>query len=131
MDNLNAKQAMELGKTFHSMGNQFQDYLFANWKNMNENERKTLKTLISAIYKSSDDMAVQSTLLVLEEAKDDLDRILSIGKNMKTSVDRLESIQYGINMASAVVGLGGAILSKNLNEISGQIKLLASAVKSG
>ncbi len=129
MENLSAKQSMELGKAFHSMGNQLQDYLFSNWKNMDETQRKQLEKLISAIFKHSDDMAVQSTLLVLEEVKPDLERILTIGKNMKTSVKRLESIQSGISIATALVGLGAAILSKNPQTISRQINDLASAFK--
>jgi hypothetical protein len=126
MENLNAKQAMELGKAFHTMGNQLQDYLFANWKNLEDVQRNRLENLISTIFKHSDDMAVQSTLLVLEEAKTDLEKILSIGKNMKTSVERLASIQAGITLAGAIVGLGSAILTKNPKEISRQINEFAS-----
>ncbi len=127
MENLTAKQAVELGKAFHSMGNLVQDYLFEHWKNMEPAQRKELESLVSRIFKLSDDLAVQSTLLVMEQAKSDLEKIKAISVNMKTSVKRLKSIQLGISLASGVVGLGAAILSKNPKEKSRHISDIAAS----
>ncbi|WP_114749150.1 hypothetical protein [Pleomorphovibrio marinus] len=130
MEKLSAKESRELGKYYHTMGNLLQDFLFANWNKLDEAQRKHLDQCISTIFQQSDEMLVHSTLLVLEEAKSDLEKIRGLCQGMEKTVKGLENIQQGIHLATALAGLGLAIISKNPKEITQNIQNLASAMKS-
>lgn len=129
MAKLTSQQANELANYFLGLAQAIGDYRFDNWSTLTKAENQKLGSLQWSILNYGEDILVLSTTLVMDEVETSLAEMQAVTQDIKKTIHKLKSIQKAFDLASSIITLGGAILSKNPDAIGSEIKSLAKTWK--
>lgn len=128
MEKLTAQQASDLGKTFLGLAQSIGDFRYGNWDNLSKLQNEKLGSLQWSILNSAEDIFALSATLVMDDVKRDLAEIQGVTKKINKTLKILRDIQKGIDIATAIVTLAAAIISKNPQAIVGALDGLVNVV---
>jgi len=117
MAKLTSKQANALAKDFLGLAQATGDFRFKNWDTLTKRENQKLSNLQWSMLNVGEDILAFSTTLVMDDVKNSLTKINTISSKIRKTIKNLENIQKGIDVATAIVTLGAAIISKNPRSI--------------
>ncbi|HXS55893.1 MAG TPA: hypothetical protein VN726_07195 [Hanamia sp.] len=118
MAKLTAQQANILANNFLGLAQAIGDYRYENWATLSKGDNQKLGTLQRAILNYGEDVLALSTVLVMNDVADSLNRVNDITAQIKSTIQKLKNIQKVINVATAIVSFGAAIISKDPQTIS-------------
>ena len=122
MAKLTSKQANELANNFLGLAQAIGDFRYNNWTKLSKDENQRLGNFQWSILNNGEDILALSTTLVMDDVQDSLSQINDVTMQIKGSIDKLENVQKGINIAAAIVTLGSSIISKNPKSVVKAIK---------
>ncbi|MPR35930.1 hypothetical protein [Salmonirosea aquatica] len=122
MANLSAQEANRLANNFLGLAQSIGDFRFNNWNVLTIDENQRMGDLQWSILNYGEDILALSTQLVVEDSKQSLEEINDISTEIKATINTIQQIQKGINVATSIVVLGGAIVSKNPQAIIDALK---------
>lgn len=118
MPNLTSQQANKLANEFLALAQAIGDYRYSNYDNLSPEENQQLKNYHWSILNCSDDLFTLSANLILNDVNSSLIAISDITTEIKGTYQNLANVQKAINVATSVVTLGAAIISKNPQAIA-------------
>lgn len=121
MANLTADQANELAHNFLKLAQGIGDFRIANRHRLSPGDNQSLANWQWSIMNYGEDILAFSTTLVMNDVQSSLKIINDTTVQIKETIQHLENIQKGINVAAAVVTLGASIISKNPKAIADAI----------
>lgn len=122
MAKLTSKQANELANNFLGLAQAIGDFRYNNWTKLSKDENQRLGNFQWSILNNGEDILALSTTLVMDDVQDSLSQINDVTMQIKGSIDKLENVQKGIDIAAAIVTLGSSIISKNPKSVVKAIK---------
>lgn len=124
---LTAQEAFDLSKQFRDFAIALGNYRFANWQSLTSTQKRDIEDEEWSLINASSDMITKAVGLALDESKSSLKLITKSVKKAKSSIKKLEKVKQIISVASAVVGLGAAIISKDPGSIAKNAKIVLDA----
>jgi UDP-N-acetylmuramyl pentapeptide phosphotransferase/UDP-N-acetylglucosamine-1-phosphate transferase len=121
MAKLTSKQANELAGYFLGMAQAIGDFRYENWSLLSADDNQKLGNLQWSILNYGEDILAFSTILVMEDVKNSIEKIKGITSRIKENMHTVKVIQKGIDVAAAIVTLGAAIISKNARSITDSV----------
>jgi len=122
MANLTAIQANALANNFLGLGQAIGDFRYDNWNELSQPQNQQLSNLQWSILNYGEDILALSTTLVMDDVQTSLDKINNITVEIKATIQQLKNIQKAINVAAAIVTLGGAVISKSPSSIGSALQ---------
>lgn len=129
MGNLTSQQANALAYDFMQMANDIETYWQSNKEVLSTNENKKFKQLHWQALNNAEALFVMSTLLVMNDIENQLKKIKDITGEISITLEKIENVQKGIEIAASVVNLGASIIKKDPQAIGESIADLAKTVK--
>jgi hypothetical protein len=126
---LTANDAFELARNFREVAKQVGDTRTGKWDTLTPDQRQTLENEEWDLLSSSMSMRTKAVGIVLEEAKTSLAKIVRVTDHARKAIKTLENVRAAIGIASAVVTLAAAILSKDPQAIAKASQTLIGQVK--
>lgn len=124
---LTSDDAFELSKQFRELAIGLGDYRFRNWKELSPTQRRDLEDEEWSLLNAASDMTTKAVGLKLEESDIQFQTVKgSVGK-AKKALKKLEKVGEIIKVATAAVGLAGAIMAKDPGAIAKNAKLVIEA----
>lgn len=118
MAKLTSVQANALANDFLGLAQAIGDFRYDNWNELTKPQNQQLSSLQWSILNYGEDILALSTTLVMEDVQTSLDKINDITLEIRSTIQLLKDIQKAINVAAAIVTLGGAVISKDPSSIS-------------
>ena len=122
MAELTATQANALANNFLGLAQAIGDFRYDNWNELSQPQNQQLSNLQWSILNYGEDILALSTTLVMDDVQTSLDKINNITVEIKTTIHQLKNIQKAINVAAAIVTLGGAVISKSPSAIGSALQ---------
>ena len=110
---LSAQQANDLANNFLGLAQAIGDFRYHHRDSLSSAENQKLGRLQWSILKYGEDILALSTSLVMEDAAESISQIKQVTTRIKGSIQKLQNVQKGIDIAASIVTLGAAIVSKN------------------
>ncbi|MCX2493099.1 hypothetical protein OQX63_06420 [Pedobacter sp. PF22-3] len=126
MANLTSQQANQIAGIFLTLAQSIGDYRYKNFERLSKSENQQIKELHFKILECSDNLYTLSATLVMNDIKESLASINHISAQINETYKTLESVQKAINIATSIIDLGAAIISKSPQNIADSIKDLKS-----
>jgi hypothetical protein len=126
---LTADDAFQLARNFREVAKQIGDTRTGKWDALTPDQRQTLENEEWDLLSSSMSMRTKAVGIVLEEAKTSLAKIVRVTDHARKAIKTLENVRAAIGIASAVVTLAAAILSKDPQAIAKASQTLLGQVK--
>ena len=127
--NLTSEQVTSIAKLLNRIANSIEEYRDQNYSRMSSAQRSVIENLRDQILEQSNKLYTESTILVMDEVQNSLAIIEKVTLEMQETYKNLQNIQKAIDVASSVLNLGAAILSKNPTSIAKSIDELVKNVK--
>lgn len=118
MAKLTSVQANALANDFLGLAQAIGDFRYDNWNELTKPQNQQLSSLQWSILNDGEDILALSTTLVMDDVQTSLDKINNITLEIRSTIQQLKDIQKAINVAAAIVTLGGAVISKDPSSIS-------------
>lgn len=131
MAKLTSAQANALANDFLGLAQAIGDYRFENWNTISKSQNQQLGELQWSILNYGEDILALSTVLVMDDVKASLDQIDNITLEIKSTIQQLKNVQKVINVASAIITFGGAVISKDPAAIKSGLQGFIETWKSG
>lgn len=106
-------QARDLSKAFLDLSHLLGEYRFANWGALTPGQRRSIEDAEWDLLNYSGSILTLAVGIALDDMKKDLKRITDATAKAKKVVQKIQKVKNVINVAAAVIILGGAIASKN------------------
>ena len=119
---LNSEQLFALSKSLRETSVAIGDYRFANWDALKPKQRSQLEGAEWSLLNASSDVTTIAVGLVLDESQWAFDKLKGLIEKSNKTLKTLNQVREAINLATAAVGLAGAIISKNPQAIAQQAK---------
>jgi cell division protein ZapA (FtsZ GTPase activity inhibitor) len=129
MTKLTSRQAYDLANNFLGLAQAIGDFRYNNWYLLSKDDNQKLGDLQWSILNSGEDILALSTILVMDDVSESLEKINGITAMIKGNIHTLQNIQKGINIAASIVTLGAAIISKNARSVTEAIDGLAKELE--
>lgn len=129
MDNLTPEQARELANTFLQIAQSIGDFELQKWDDFTPSQHADFSYLHAKILRNAQDFLAFSTTLIMNSAEEDLIKLGEVVTQMTSVIKQLQDVQKAIDIADAVVQLGGAIISRDPQAIVNNIGKLFNLVK--
>lgn len=113
MSKLTSVQANALANDFLGLAQAIGDFRYDNWNTLSKPQNQQLSNLQWSILNYGEDILALSTTLVMDDVQTSLDKINGITVEIRSTIQLLKNIQKAINVAAAIVTLGGAVISKD------------------
>jgi hypothetical protein len=124
---LTSADAFKLSKSFHDLSVAIGEYRFANWNALSEDNRKTLEDEEWSLLNASSDMVTKAVGLALDESDPAAQKVQAATAAAQKAVKTLKEVGKVITIATAAVGLGAAIVSKDPGAIAKNAKAVFDA----
>ncbi len=124
---LTSDDAFVLSKSFRDLSVSIGDFRFKNWRTLSEADRKTLEDEEWSLLNASSDMVTKAVGLTLDESQAGVQRVQGAAVAAQKAVKTLNEVRKVINVATAAVGLGAAIVSKDPGAIAKNAKAVFDA----
>lgn len=125
---LTADQLFALSKRLRELSMAIGDYRFSSWNDLTEKQRGKLESAEWSLLNASSDVITYAVGLELDETQWAFDKLQGLIKDAQRTLKTLAQVRKAINIATAAVGLAGAIISKNPVAIAQQAKNLFDTV---
>ncbi|MGE0714059.1 MAG: hypothetical protein AB7P02_01345 [Alphaproteobacteria bacterium] len=125
---LTSQQAFQLSVAFRDAAIAIGDMKIANFDKLSETQRDELGKAELAALNASTEMITRAVDLVLDETKVALGQLVGVTRKAKAAVGTLNDIRKGIRIATAVVGLAAAVVSRDLGAIGKGAKAVADEI---
>lgn len=122
MPALTADQARQLRDLFLSLSEAAMNYRLANSGTLSDDERQQLLQAEIDLRNASNDLNGLAGRLTLDDLQSTLDRVTAASNEMQNAINKLQAVAKVINVATAAVKLGGAIVTGNPMAILGAAK---------
>jgi hypothetical protein len=119
---LTSADAFKLSKSFHDLSVAIGEYRFANWNTLSEGNRTTLEDEEWSLLNASSDMVTKAVGLALDESDPAAQKVQAATAAAQKAVKTLKEVGKVITIATAAVGLGAAIVSKDPGAIAKNAK---------
>jgi hypothetical protein len=126
---LTADDAFELARNFREVAKQVGDTRTGKWDALTPDQRQTLENEEWDLLSSSMSMRTKAVGIVLEEAETSLAKIVRVTDHARKAIKTLENVRAAIGIASTVVTLAAAILSKDPQAIAKASQTLLGQIK--
>ncbi|MBC6991584.1 hypothetical protein [Hymenobacter sp. BT491] len=126
---ISADQARDLAKAFLDVSHQLGVFRFANWASLTPAQRQRIEDTEWDLLNYSSSLVTSAVGIALDDMQHDLDTITEATAKAKKAVETIDKVKDIIKVATAVVALGGAIVSKNPKAIVGAAKDLLATTK--
>ena len=127
MPNLTSQQANKLANNFLALAQSVGEYRYTHYSDLSPDENQQLKNYHWSILNCSDDLFTLSANIIIEDVETSLNSISEITNQIKGTYQDLQNVQKAINVATSVVTLGAAIVSKNPQAIADSISGLVES----
>jgi hypothetical protein len=128
MPKLTSTQAFDLAQSFHSLAVQIGNYRFDNFDDLTRPQRKQLEDLEFDVLNDSTKFNALSIDLSLNDLEDTLSQIDDATIKMQNAIKSIKRVERVINIGTAAVTLGAAIVSMNPGAIASAISGVIDAV---
>lgn len=122
-------QLFSLSKTLRDLSVAIGNYRFANWGSLTGKQRASLEAAEWSLLNASSDVTTIAVGLVLDESQWAFDKLNGLIQKANQTLKTLAEVRQAINIATAAVGLAGAIISKNPAAIGQQAKNLYEVIQ--
>jgi len=129
MASLTAEQASTLAHDFLVYSQAIGDYRISTWHKLNAAENHSLSSLQWSIFNTSENLYALSTDLVIDEVEPAPKTLGHLGDQMKQTLKVLSSVQRAVKIATAIVTLGAAFMSKNPAGVKKALEFALALVK--
>lgn len=113
----NTQEVYQIADFFHNMANAFGNYIQSNKAVLSANERNELYDKQNLLLQASGEVNMIGTAMVLEDVKESLDQLENITTGLNKAIKKALQVQDIINIASTIVQIGTAIISKNPKDV--------------
>jgi hypothetical protein len=127
MAQLTSQQANDLANNFLVLAQSVGDFRINNRSSLTVEDNQKLANWQWSIMNYGEDILAFSTTLVMNDVQTSLTQINDVASKIKGTIQTLQNIQKGINVAAAIVTLGAAIISKNPLTIADAISSVSDA----
>lgn len=124
-------QLFALSKLLRELSVSIGDYRFSNWDDLKPKQRDVLESAEWSLLNASSDVITYAVGLELDETEWAFNKLQGLIKKAQKTLKTLAQARKAINIATAAVGLAGAIISKNPVAIGQQAKNLFDTVTKG
>ena len=122
MANLTSQQANQIAGNFLALAQSIGNYRYKNFERLSKSSNQQIKELHLEILEYADNLYTLSATLVMSDVKESLASINHISAQIDETYKTLQSIQKAINIATSIINLGEAIISKSPQSIADSIK---------
>jgi hypothetical protein len=126
---LTSDQALDLSQRFRGISVALRDFRFAQWNALSPAERQAVEGAEWSLLNASSDMITAAVGLTLDETELSFQQLQDSTDRAKGAVQSLKEIQAVIDVATAAVGLAGAIISKSPGAIAKCVATVYTTVK--
>lgn len=106
-------QARDIAKEFLDLSHELGTYRFANWANLTPSQRRQIEDAEWDLLNYSGSFVTTAVGIALDDMDNDLKTISQATSRAKKAVATIKTVKSVINVATAIVVLGGAIASQN------------------
>ena len=121
----------ELADLFSELAHEIEQFREAQQANLSADEFATLGNTAASLLHMSDQFIGQAIANTLANAQVDAQKIATVTQNAKNAVQTINKVVTVINIATAGVTLGTAILSGDVGKIASAAAGLAGAIGGG
>lgn len=129
MSKLTHQQAHDLGVEFSQMAEEIQNYREAQRDEISPEEDRILEMAVFDLLKQSNELLIQSAVFVMDDAQESLHQIGVITQSIKKTLKKLDNIQRVIDVVTAFVTLGSAVVARNPETILETLGVLRKKAK--
>ena len=119
-----------LSDYFHDMANAIGDYIEKNRSRFSNDERNDLYDKQVSLLQFSGEINMLGSSMIFDDVQNSISQLGDITKAVKKAVKKALAVQDVINLASSVVRLATAVISKNPKEIASNTIDALKALKS-
>lgn len=130
MSTLTASQAKDWANQFLALAQSIGDYRYHHWGRLSDAENQQLAGLQWTVLSTGEDMNAFSTLLVMHDVTTSLEVIKNVTREIRETMKEMQNIQEAIDLSTAIVILGSAILSRHPGAITKSLGSLLQKWKS-
>lgn len=120
-------QAFVLAKSFHNLSVEIGNFRF-NSDNLTAEQQRQLEDLQFDLLNDSSRLNALSISIALDDLEGTLDRIIAATEDMSHAVQKLKNVGKVIDIGTAAITLGAAIVSMNPSAIVSAVKTAAESV---
>lgn len=111
------EQARALAEAFHQASRDIGSYRFANWGSLSAAQRRTLEDAEWDLLNFSSLLVTTAVGIALTDMEADLEALNGATSKARKAIAKIQAVRDMIEVATAAVILGGAILSRDPNAI--------------
>lgn len=127
MAQLTSTQANRLANDFLGLAQAIGDFRYSHWKQLSAEENKKLSKMQWSVLNYGEDILALSTTLVLDDVSDTLSHLDGITEKIRLDINNQVHFQKVIRIASIIVALGGAVISKRPQAVLDHLEELSDA----
>ncbi|MCC7274313.1 MAG: hypothetical protein IT561_16725 [Alphaproteobacteria bacterium] len=128
---LTSAEAFELAVVFRDAAIAVGDTKIKNWDAMTPKQRKDLEDAEWSLLNAASDMVTMAVGLVLDETQFALARLTGVVGSARKALKRLDDIRKAIKVATALVGLAAAVITRDFGAIAKSAQGVADAIDLG
>ena len=130
MPALTSTEAADLARSFRQAAVSIGDFRYRNWENLSYSQHREIARLHWEVLNASEEILVQSAVLVLNEAAQSIAAIKQLSVRMGKILEALSDVQKGIDIISTLAAVAGSILSGNPLSVLKAINALENTIES-
>lgn len=114
---------------FDEMYDSLNDYRRANSDKLEDDDKKSLKSMAITMSNYAESLNTQAVTLMLEVSEESVFNIKKVTSVLKETISKIENLKKVFNIAASVISLGTAIITKDLGAIKTSLENLFKIVK--
>ena len=126
---LTSEEARDLSQGFRGLSVALGDLRFSHWDELSAVQRQSIESLEWALLNASSDMITAAVGLALDETEVSFQQLQDSTARARGALQSLKTVQTVLNIATAAVGLAGAIVSRNPGAIAKCVAAVYTTVK--
>jgi hypothetical protein len=126
---LTSEQALDLSQRFRGLSVTLGDFRFSHWNELSPGQRHTIENSEWSLLNASSDMITAAVGLALDESEVSFQRLQDSTIKANGALQTLKTIQTVIGIATAAVGLAGAIISRDPGAIAKCVASVYTTIK--
>jgi len=125
---LTADDAKELARWFRELSVTLGNYRFSNWSKLSEEERAVIESKEWTLLNYSSDFITQAVWIILDDAQGSFEKLRQATAEAKKAISNIQTIKQVISIATSVIELAAAVMTKNPATIVTAIEHVINAV---
>ena len=114
---LTANEARDLARRFHELANALGSYRFDNWNGLKPAERQKLESDEWTLLNQSVDLVNYAIGITLDDAEANLAELAKATGRAKNAIKKIKTVRRVIEIGTAAVVFGAAIISRSPSAI--------------